>query len=198
MNNLQRIYNSVYKIAQYVQLSNINGKDIWKKIESIIEHIKFEPLYYNDSLKSIYEKMNDIKNYEDIKNNENNPIYNHFFLQLRNLVETKSNFIIYLNRVAQIAYNAGQLSIFIDRDNLNQDLKKFVLENNMLDLNTYISIENQNIIDMILNQHNIDNIVNNINNIIELSQNGGYNNTYKLKYLKYKQKYTNLKLNLKK
>ena len=190
MNSVQKLYKTIYDIAIQVQISGINGKDIWKKIESMIENIKLEPLYYNDTLKVIYSNMNNIPNYEDIQNNESNPISNHFFLQLRNLVETKSAFIIYLNRIGQLAYNAGQLSVFIDKNNLNQDIKKFVLENNMLDINTYISIENQNIIDMILNQNNIDKIIEIIKNI--LSQQGG-NNNYLQKYLKYKQKYINLK-----
>ena len=33
-------------------------------------------------------------------------------MQLKNLVEKKSNFEIKMNRVLQLAYNAGQLSIY--------------------------------------------------------------------------------------
>ena len=153
-----------------------------------------------NQLKNNYEKINNIKYNEKIKNNEYNPISVHFFLQLRNLVETKSKFVIFLYRVGQIAYNAGQLSIFIEIDNINKDIKDFVIKNNMLDINTYITEDIQNEISMILNQHNIDKIIYNINNLI--NQNGGnlssnHNNIYLQKYLKYKEKYINLKNNVK-
>jgi hypothetical protein len=201
MNNIQKLYNSIYDIARKVQITQVNGKEIWGKIESMIQPIVMEQhILYNNTLKNIYENMDNIKDYEKIKNNEYNPISNHFFLQLRNLVETKSKFVIFLYRVGQIAYNAGQLSIFIENDNINKDIKDFVIKNNMLDINTYITEDIQNEISMILNQHNIDKIIYNINNLI--NQNGGnlssnHNNIYLQKYLKYKEKYINLKNNVK-
>ena len=216
MNSIQKLYKTIFDIAIQVQLitrknDKIKGKDIWQRIESELKTVDFNILeinmLYNESLKIIYENMNQIENFVDIVNNEYNPVYNHFFLQLKNLVEKKSNFIVQLYRVGQLAYNAGQLSVFLDEDNINSKIKEFVLKNNMLDINTYITIENQNIIDTAFSHNliNIDNIINNIlkigNEINMLSQSGGllnkntYDNNYYLqKYLKYKQKYLNLNL----
>ena len=117
--------------------------------------------------------------------NEMDPISNHFFSQLKNLVERKSQFIIHLNRVAQLGFNAGQLSIFIQENTLPEDrreeIKKFVEANRMFDFDTYISKENQKIINKYLEKN--------------LAQHGGnYNqNDYYHNYIKYKTKYLNLK-----
>ena len=54
---------------------------------------------------------------------EFNPKSNHFFYQLKNLVKAKSNFNIKLNRVMQLDFNDGQLSVFIDRGTLTDDIK---------------------------------------------------------------------------
>ena len=146
-------------------------------------------LKYNDSLYELYEKMDKIIEKYDLASNEFNPITNHFFLQLKNLVKTKSNFIIYINRVLQIAYNAGQLSVLLENNKLNDDIKQFTLQNNMLDLDTYVSADNQNIINMVIHDHIISDVITDTN--ADSIQKGG--NLYKLKYLKYKQKYLELK-----
>ena len=99
-------------------------------------------------------------------------------MQLKNLVDKKSNFQIKINRVLQIAYNIGQLSIFIEMEKLPQDIVDFVEEHNLLDLDTYISLENQQIInERYLRDFNID------------MKGGSY---YYSKYLKYKTKYLQL------
>jgi hypothetical protein len=111
--------------------------------------------------------------------NEFNPKSNHFLLQLRNLVKAKSNFIIKVNRILQLGFNAGQLSIFIEKNTLPEDrlkiISKLFNKYKLNKLETYVSQENQEIIDK------------------ELPQSGGYD--YKQKYLKYKQKYLEYKFN---
>ena len=68
-------------------------------------------------------------------------------MQLKNLVEKKSEFKIKMNRILQLAYNAGQLNIFFqninkfslpEQEKLNE-IKDFVLENKLDILDTYIS-----------------------------------------------------------
>jgi len=130
--------------------------------------------------------------------NEFKIISNHFFMQLKNLVTTKSNFKIQLNRVLQLAYNIGQLSIFLqklienkedfkeeERIKLNE-IHQIVMEHRLDVLDTYISIENQNKINKILKDIYFD-----FNDIIQ--QDGGNIHNFKEKYLKYKQKYLKLK-----
>jgi len=119
---------------------------------------------------------------KDEGGDEMNPKSNHFFCQLKNLVVKKSNYNIQINRVMQLGYNAGQLSIFIERNTLPDDRKaeitQLVREYNMLDLNTYVSLQNQNII--------------NSKFLGSLKMTGG-NDIYYSKYLKYKSKYMQLK-----
>jgi protein-arginine kinase activator protein McsA len=62
----------------------------------------------------------------------------------------------------------------------------------MLDLDTYVSIDNQNIINMKIHDHIISDVI--TDSIANSIQKGG--NLYKQKYLKYKQKYLELKYKL--
>ena len=181
-NKIKQLYKFVFDKAREVQHKTlrdeqIDGKAVWNSIEVKIKDIKLDMnLKYNDSLYELYEKMDKIIEKYDLASNEFNPITNHYFLQLKNLVKTKSNFIIYINRVLQIAYNAGQLSVLLENNKLNDDIKQFTLQNNMLDLDTYVSTDNQNIINMVIHDHIMSDVI----------QKGG--NSYKQKYLKYKTK----------
>jgi hypothetical protein len=124
--------------------------------------------------------MNIIINKYAMDKSEFDPKSNHFFCQLKNLVKAKSDFNIQLNRVMQLGFNAGQLSIFIKKGTLPEDrlddITEFIERYNMTDLNTYISPENQEII-----------------NSKYLGSMEGGNNIYHGKYLKYKGKYLRLK-----
>lgn len=84
-------------------------------------------------------KMND---------NEYNPISNHFFMQLMNLVVNKSlpvnSYNLYLNRVLQLAFNAGQLKVFIDKNLLDDEIVSFVKKYKLLNLSTYVNSWTQN------------------------------------------------------
>jgi len=107
-------------------------------------------LLYNDSLKSIYFEMNKIILQFQMDKSEFDPKSNHFFCQLMNLVDKKSNFEIKINKIMQLGFNAGQLSVFLERLTLPQDrifiMTNFIESNNMLELETYVSKETQDII----------------------------------------------------
>jgi hypothetical protein len=203
---IKYLFDETYKIAERVQKidqseseKKIDGRAIWGKIEEKVKDIKIENLEYNENLNPIYEEMNKIMEKYDMHNNEMNPKLNHFFMQLKNLVVTKSNFKIYLNRVLQLAYNAGQLSVFLenienfaDKEKLNE-INKIVMKHKLNILNTYVSNENQNKINKIL--ENIDFSFDDVNSLLlQNPMTGGRN--YKEKYLKYKQKYMNLKYSM--
>ena len=156
MNKIKRLYDLVYNISRNIQIrilrgEEIDGKSIWQNIEKKVIHIIIkEEIEYNNSLKDLYERMDKLIIKYDLANNEYNPISNHYFLQLKNLVKTKSNFIIQINRILQIAFNAGNLSIFLENNRLNDEIIHFVLENNMLQLDTYVSIDSQYNIDKLI------------------------------------------------
>ncbi len=166
---------------------DVDGRGIWGGIESQVKHIVFsEELCYKDSLKPIYKEMEELISKHNMESSEFEPKSNHFFMQLKNLVEKKSNFKVQLNRVLQIAFNAGQLSMLLDK--IPSDIKDFVLKNKLLEIDTYLSIENQNLIDKkYLDNTQLDKIRENIHNL----GGGGYN--YQQKYYKYKAKYLQLK-----
>lgn len=119
-----------------------------------------------------------------MSNNETNPKSNHFLLQLRNLVQKKSNFIIKINRILQLGFNAGQLSIYIEKNTLPIDrakkIKKLLNEYKLDKLETYVDLQKQKQINEQINK--------------QINQSGGYN--YYQKYLKYKNKYLQLKQDL--
>jgi hypothetical protein len=201
---IKRLYDYVYNKARDVQIKtqqgeNIDGRSIWQTIEKQISHIDLSDLqlYYNDELKQKYDEMNKIDVKFIMSENENNPISNHFFLQLKNLVVIKSNFIVQMNRILQIAFNAGQLSIFLENNKLDLDrldiIKQFIYMNDMLNLDTYLSLDKQKEIDKKLDDVLVNSIISetNIHNIHNIHT-GGENIYYK-KYLKYKQKYLKIK-----
>jgi len=179
MSKLKKLFRNVYDTARDVQNKEqnnekIDGRAIWNEIEGRVKGIDIEGLEYREELKPIYEKMDRVIDKYEMRDSEMVPISNHFFMQLKNLVDKKSNFQIKINRVLQIAYNIGQLSIFIERNKLPRDIVDFVKEHNLFDLDTYISLENQQIIsERYLRDFN----------------GGSY---YYSKYLKYKTKYLQL------
>ena len=207
-NKIKFLFDETYKIAQRVQKidqlkKEINGKAIWGKIEEKVKDIAIDNLEYNETLKPIYTEMDKIINKYDMNrdNNEFKIISNHFFMQLKNLVTTKSNFKIQLNRVLQLAYNVGQLSVFLENTEKYDDIEKtklneineMVMKYRLDVLDTYISIENQNKINKVLVNISFD--FRDFNDLEKIGKNqeGGNVSNYKQKYLKYKQKYLKLK-----
>jgi len=138
---------------------SVNGQEEWNILEDKTGRLKNQVLLhdqnilqYNSSLKPIYEMMKVyIEKFKMDDANEFTPKSNHFFCQLMNLVDKKSGFEIKLNKIMQIGFNAGQLSVFLEKNTLsadrNEEIKKFIETNNMLDLDTYVSRDTQHIID---------------------------------------------------
>jgi len=192
ISNIEIWWEYSFKLGELVQQiensstdNKIDGKSIWNGIECQVIDVNIIGLKYNN-LKNIYEKMLFLINKYEMTNNEY-PKYNHFFMQLMNIVDKKSNFEIKLNRVLQLAYNAGQLSMLIKLKKIPEDIKNCLLENNLLLLDTYVSKENQDIINKnYLNGTHLDKLRENIHNL-------GGGSIYYYKYLKYKQKYLKIK-----
>jgi hypothetical protein len=178
----QYAYNKGRSVQEQQQAGEVvDGRQIWGNIEVLVKDIKLdEELRYRDKLNKIYTKMDKIDTKFDMTANEFAPASNHFFLQLRNLVKAKSNFIIALNRILQLAFNAGQLSIFIEREKVDESIVKLYNKYKLYKLKTYVSKDDIRI----LNKYTRD---------VQIPQSGG-GIDYKAKYLKYKQKYLNLKL----
>jgi hypothetical protein len=162
MTTVQKLYEKAFHSGREVQMKEqsgeeVDGRAIWNTLESTTKGLKDQPLtnadevlQYNFSLKPIYREMNDIIITFEMDKSEFNPKSNHFFCQLMNLVDKKSNFEIKLNKIMQLGFNAGQLSIFLERNTLPADrsdiIADFIERNNMLDLDTYVNTEKQEII----------------------------------------------------
>jgi len=192
MESINDLFFNAYNKGRDVQVrthdgSDVDGKAVWQKLEEKVKDIQISEMKYNDSLNKIYEKINEIDKKFLMTENEFNPKSNHFLLQLRNLVVSKSNFIIKINRILQLGFNAGQLSIFIEKNTLPEDraeiIKKIFDKYKLNELETYVSTDKQ------------EEINKQINKQINEKQEGGnvnYNVNFKHKYLKYKIKYLQL------
>jgi len=159
----RELYTISFRLGVEVQLKehsgiSVNGQVEWNKLEDKIGELKnvillndIDILEYNSSLRPIYEMMKVyIEKFKMDGPNEFNPKSNHFFCQLMNLVDKKSNFEIKLNKIMQIGFNAGQLSVFLERNTLSLDrideIKDFIQINKMLNLDTYVNQDTQYII----------------------------------------------------
>ena len=165
MTTVQILYEKSFLSGRKVQIEEqsgekVDGRAVWNELESTIGKLLDIPLTnhseilkYNQNLIIKYREMNDIIREFGMDTSEFNPKSNHFFCQLMNLVDKKSNFVIKLNKIMQIGFNAGQLSVFLERKTLPVDrieiISNFIRTNNMLDLNTYVTQENQEIINNI-------------------------------------------------
>lgn len=164
MPTVRQFYKKAFRSGREVQMKEQSGKEvdgraIWNELENTTKELKdvvlltvdgSKNLQYNESLKSIYEEMKRIIVHFGMDISEFDPKSNHFFCQLMNLVDKKSAFQIKLNKIMQLGFNAGQLSVFIQRNTLSDDrrdtITEFILKNNMLDLDTYVDPETQEII----------------------------------------------------
>ena len=160
MPTVRQFYKKAFRSGREVQMKEqsgieVDGRAIWNELEITTKGLKdvvlltvdsSQILEYNLSLKPIYEEMKRIIVHFGMDISEFDPKSNHFFCQLMNLVDKKSAFQIKLNKIMQLGFNAGQLSMFIERNTLHADITEFILKNNMLDLDTYVDLETQDII----------------------------------------------------
>ena len=164
MPTVRQFYKKAFRAGKDVQIreqsgEEIDGRTIWNELENATKELKdmvlltldsSRTLQYNESLKPIYEEMKRIIVRFGMDASEFDPKSNHFFCQLMNLVDKKSAFQIKLNKIMQLGFNAGQLSVFIERNKLPDDrrsnITEFILRNKMLDLDTYVDPETQEII----------------------------------------------------
>lgn len=141
--NINKLFELTFDLARYIQEFEHNGikmdgRLIWKEIEKNVTEEVINDLKYNKSLNEIYTKMDALIEEHSIEEGEGKPILNHFFLQLKNLVVKKSNFNVKVNRILQLAYNAGQLKTLIELDMVPDHIKDFYEDNDLNDLETYL------------------------------------------------------------
>ena len=145
---LTSIFRSVKKYGYHVRKYKIDGKDAWanieKKIIDIEEKIGFNiPLggwtpesysFYTDLLaKGVVEEVSPTVPHGEW-------IYHHFLLQHGRLARKECH----LNRLLQIAYNAGQFEYCIKNDEgglmYNRDRLQYYVDRNLNNINSYINL----------------------------------------------------------
>ena len=120
----------------------------------------------------------------------------HFFLQLiriiKNIPENKFSFV----RLGQIAYNIGQLSVYIDSDPIyTEGPRDYYYSNKLNQLESYIDTDSCEIdSDKLEELEELEKQIDEKLNELKKLKKGGNLNYYN-KYLKYKQKYFKLKHN---
>jgi hypothetical protein len=114
----------------------------------------------------------------------------HFYLQLIRIIKNSPEFN--LVKLCQIAYNIGQLSVYIDSDKVyDGNPRDFYYINNLNQINSYVDVKLCSI-----DSNKLENLIKKINEKLkELKKQSGGSFNYYNKYLKYKQKYLQLKNN---
>lgn len=158
MNTVKKLYEKAFESGILVQTieqsgEQIDGRTIWNQLENETKYLKDKVLTiddkvlkYNMSLKSIYSQMNEIIIKFQMDKYEFEPKSNHFFCQLMNLVDKKSNYEIKLNKIMQLGFNAGQLSVFLKMNKLPLEIKHFYERYALYDLDTYVDKDTQQLI----------------------------------------------------
>ena len=141
---LTNLFNEVCKYGYMVRKTKINGKKAWNDIEKIISNNNIylggwnakSYVFYNDLLNlGVIEETNTVFHH-DIW------LYHHFLLQHGRLAKKEC----YLNRILQIAYNAGQLAYCLKNSEgsivYTYDRILYYVTNNLNNIESYIYINN--------------------------------------------------------
>jgi len=194
---MEQLFELVKNYGYIVRTNNLDGLASWNEMKAIISTISCDGLTWTINLQNLNSEslisINDAYNYvhntlgmlgEDTPTEKSNQNWEkfHFFLQLVRI--PKNNPVCELVRLAQIAYNLGQLSAVYDDDIYTENIKRFYTMNNLDKMSAYITSSSCAISDEDLQK---------IRKLIDSKIIGA---GYLHKYLKYKKKYIKLKNNL--
>ncbi len=177
LSNIKLWFDFSLKTGQNIQNSILIDKEkpdvnsIWKNIEILVLNINIHDMQFNSNI------------FENINININN---NEYLSNINNIINSNNNSITNLSNILKIAFEIGQLN-FIEKYNNYANYDKDIL-NKFSNLDTYINIKNQDLINELYldNKDGLDKLRENIHQL-----GGNYN--YYNKYIKYKIKYLKLK-----
>jgi len=194
---MEKLFEFIKNYGYIVRTNNLDGLASWNEMKAIISTISCNSLAWNINLLNLENKSignsENAYNYvhdtlgmlgEDTPTEKSNPNWEnfHFFLQLVRI--PKNNPVCELVRLAQIAYNLGQLSAVYDDDIYTENIKRFYTMNNLDKMSTYITSSSCAVSD----EH--------FQKIRQLIDSKIIGSGYLHKYLKYKKKYIKLINNL--
>ena len=211
---MDKLFNKVIEYGKYVRENNLNGLIAWTDIKGLF-NLEINCPKWNiirnigdkesSDIEQIYSYVYDNLDMrgEDSDDDKSTQIAHlswekqHFFLQLiriiKNIPENKFSFV----RLGQIAYNIGQLTVYIDSDPIyDGSPRDYYYSNKLNELESYVDIDSCEIDSDKLEEFEelekkIDEKLNKLRDLKKGGGVGGLN--YYNKYLKYKQKYLKLK-----
>jgi hypothetical protein len=193
---MEVLFTFVKIYGKIVRKNNLNGLDSWNKMKTLLLAIRCDCLVWNIKLKKFngddITSIKDAYNYvqddlgmrgEDNQTEKCNPNWEkfHFFLQLVRIPYNNPD--CNLVRLAQVAYNLGQLSAVYDDAVYTKEVKKFYTMNNLNKMSTYTD-------------SSCDIRTEDLEKISQFIDNKIFRARYLQKYLKYKKKYFRKKNNL--
>ena len=147
--DISRLWYEVYHYGYRVRsIEPENGLARWQLYKNNYSTIKCSYTTiksYNNLFKSVnYHAVGDDDINSTITINGNTYCNNiekyHFLVQLFRIPKLAQFKIPYV-KILQLAYNAGQLQAGIDSNSYDQEIVKFVNDNNLLKIETYINLE---------------------------------------------------------
>ena len=206
---MEELFDKVIEYGKFVRENNLDGLEAWVGIKGLFDtgiicagwNINRniggkETSDINEIYEYVYNELG-IKgeDTDDDKSTTESHLSwekKHFLLQLiriiKNIPGNKFSFV----RLGQIAYNIGQISVYIDSDPIyERDPRDYYYSNELDKLKSYIDIKSCTIDPEKLKKL-IEIIDEKLNELKRLKKGGGDLNYYN-KYYKYKQKYLKLK-----
>jgi hypothetical protein len=141
---LNTLFRAVCKYGYFVRKYRVDGRKAWNDVEKQLNNSNIYLGGWNPRCYSFYTNLLDQGVIEDLRPDIPYEIwlYNHFLLQHGRLTKKEC----YLNRVLQIAYNAGQLAYCLKNSEgslvYTYDRILYYVSNSMNNIETYINIEN--------------------------------------------------------
>ncbi len=198
---MEELFQSVIEYGRLVRANKLDGLKLWEDIKGLFSdkttcsgaQWKIVRTINGVDTSDIHKIYNYVYNElgmdgEDSDDKSDHDLWSkkHFFLQLIRIVKKNPTFS--LVRLAQIAYNIGQLSNHLDSDPLFEEKHtSYFYSNRLNEIGSYIDLDECEISEKEVKE--LTDQINEMNREIrEREQTGGSDKYYK-KYLKYKQKY---------
>lgn len=191
---MEELFNLIKNYGYIVRTNNLDGLASWNEMKTLLVSIRCEGLIWNinlinlnqESINGIENAYNYVRNTLGMKGEDTDPKGPnwekfHFYLQLVRIPYNNPD--CNLVRLAQVAYNLGQLSAVYEDAVYSPDVKRFYSMNNLDKTSAYT-------------KSSCTIMTTDIEKIRRLIDSKIIGSGYLQKYLKYKKKYLQLKNNL--
>lgn len=200
---MEQLFEKVIEYGRLVRANKLDGLKAWNDIKGLFESqiacrewniVRTIKGADTSDIQSIYDYVHgDLgMNGDDSDDKSNHDVWSkkHFFLQLIRIIKNNPDYSFV--RLAQIAYNIGQLSNHIDSEPLYEgDALTYYYGNKLNEISSYIDVDKCDV-----KSDKLEELIEKLDEkISEIKKQSGGNSDSKYynKYLKYKEKYLQLK-----